>query len=88
MHSEDTNVHEGALHLCIQADFSPGHTSTCPPRVGAEEKQQIRVRTGPVGRIGKGGKTGQRGKNQNEFGGRSLEQTEVHGLGWTVASSL
>ena len=56
MHSEGTNVHEGARHLWVQADVSPDHSSTCSPGVGGEEEQQIRVRArlGTVGGIGKG----------------------------------
>ena len=56
MHSEGTDVHEGARHHWMQADVSPDHTSTCSQRVGGEEKQQIRVRArlGTVEGIGKG----------------------------------
>lgn len=44
MPSEGTNAHMSTLHLWVQADGSPEHSSVCSPWVGGEEKQQIRVR--------------------------------------------
>lgn len=99
MPSEGTNAHMSALHLWVQADGSPEHTSVCSPWVGGEEKQQKRVRAmlGTAGGTRKGeggfwqvivlekcwcsGQTGQKGKDHSEFGGCSLEQMEVRGLG-------
>lgn len=92
MPSEGTNAHMSALHLWVQADGSPEHTTACSPWVGGEEKQQKRVRAmlGTAGGTRKGeggfwqvivlekcwcsGQAGQKGKDQSEFGGCSLEQ--------------